>query len=376
MTAEIPFYDLGVTVRGMRAQLHAGLDEAIDGGYFIGGPLVERFEQRFAQFVGAAHCAGVGNGLDAIRLTLEGYGIGTGDEVIVPAFTYYATWLAVMQAGATPVPVDVDPGSGNLDPALIEAAVGPRTRAIVAVHLFGRAADLAPMRALADRHGIRLIEDAAQSHGAMSSAGMTGSVGDAAAFSFYPTKNLGALGDAGGITTSDAQLDAKIRSRRSYGQGSSKYDHVDTGWNSRLDPLQAIYLSMHLDRLHEWNDRRRQIATRYRAALGDRIGASLGPADVADSVWHHFVLRTERAAFRSHLLEAGIHSDAHYPYSIADLAPMRAALPGERLAGRYPVAERLGATVTSLPIGPWMTDAQVDRVADAIAATPAGLLLT
>jgi dTDP-3-amino-3,4,6-trideoxy-alpha-D-glucose transaminase len=374
VTADIPFYDLGVTARSLRAELHAGLDETLDGGYFIGGPLVERFEQQFAEFVGAAHCAGVGNGLDAIRLILEGYGISAGDEVVVPAFTYYATWLAVIQAGATPVPVDVDAASGNLDPALIEAAITPRTRAILAVHLFGRPADLAPMRELADRRGLKLIEDAAQSHGAVSSAGMTGSVGDAAAFSFYPTKNLGALGDAGGVTTSDAALDARVRSRRSYGQGTSKYDHVDTGWNSRLDPLQAVYLSLHLTKLEGWTARRRQIAGRYRAALGDRVTASLGPADVADSVWHHFVVRTDRARFQEYLLDAGVHTDAHYPYSILDVAPMRAVLAAD--PGRFPVAEELGRSVTSLPIGPWMTDAQIDRVCDALAATPPGVLLS
>ena len=375
LVTTVPFYDLGVSVRSHTAELHAALDEVINSGYFIGGAITERFENEFAEFVGASYGIGTGNGLDSIRLILEAYNIGVGDEVIVPAFTYYATWLAVLQTGATPVPVDVLPSSANLDPAAIAAAVTAKTKAIIPVHLFGQAADLKAIVAVANEHGLIVVEDAAQSHGAVSTAGMTGSVGHAAAFSFYPTKNLGALGDAGGVTTSDEAVAARIRSRRSYGQGSSKYDHVDTGWNSRLDPLQAAFLSLHLKKLPEATARRREIAGRYHEALAGRSAGVAGPVDLEGSVWHHFVLKaTDRAAVQQFLGERGVTTDAHYPYSITDIAPMRAAMRAEDLERSYPVAELMGASVVSLPMGPWMTQQQVEQVAGALAEIPDGLL--
>jgi dTDP-4-amino-4,6-dideoxygalactose transaminase len=372
---QVPFYDLGQHERTLREELHGALDAVLDSGYFIGGDMVTRFEREFAAFIGTADCVAVGNGLDAIRLILEAYGIGPGDEVVVPAFTYYATWLAVLQTGATPIPADVLRETANLDPAAAEAVITERTKAILVVHLYGRGADLAALRAIADRHGIVLIEDAAQSHGAQSSGGRTGSVGDATAFSFYPTKNLGALGDAGGVTTNEAEVAARIRSRRSYGQGASKYDHVDTGWNSRLDPLQAAFLSLHLTHLDAWNARRAEIASRYLAALGDRTGAALGAQHSVGAVWHHFVLlASDRDALRAHLAENGVSTDVHYPYSIRELAPLRAVLTPASLATEFPAAERLGRSVVSLPMGPWMTDAQVEAVASALAALPVELL--
>jgi dTDP-4-amino-4,6-dideoxygalactose transaminase len=372
---EVPFFDLGANESRLRAELHEEFDRVLDGGYFIGGPLLERFESQFAAYVGSAHCAGVGNGLDAIRLILEAYGVGSGDEVIVPAFTYYATWLGVMQTGARPVPVDVDPASANIAPSLVEAAITGRTRAILAVHLYGRPAALEALRPIADRHGLLLIEDAAQSHGATTPIGMTGAVGDAAAFSFYPTKNLGALGDAGGVTTSDADVDRRIRSRRSYGQGSSKYDHVDTGWNSRLDPMQAAFLSVHLRHLDDWTRVRRDIATRYVEALGSSSSAILGGSDISGSVWHHVVVRAaDREGFRAHLASRGVSTDVHYPYSIAEVAPVRALLTVDELARPYPAAENLARTVTSLPVGPWMSEVQVEQVADALSSVPEHLL--
>ena len=371
----VPFYDLGSHERSLRSELHAALDGVLDSGYFIGGDHVARFEDEFAAYIGVRVCVGVGNGLDAIRLILEAYGIGPGDEVVVPAFTYYATWLAVLQVGATPVPAEVARATANLDPSAAEAAITGRTKAILAVHLFGRAADLAALREIADRRGVLLIEDAAQSHGAASTGGRTGAVGDATAFSFYPTKNLGALGDAGGVTTNDEAVAARIRSRRSYGQGTSKYDHVDTGWNSRLDPLQAAFLSLHLTHLDDWNARRREIAGEYLAALGDNVGAAVG-ADASDgAVWHHFVLTAaDRPALRERLASAGVSTDVHYPYAIRDLAPMRAALDDRSLTTEFPLAERFGRSVVSLPIGPWMSDTQVGTVAAALAALPASLL--
>jgi len=376
VVADVPFFDLGANERRLRDALHAELDRVLDGGYFVGGPIVDEFEREFAAFVGSRHCIGVGNGLDAIRLILEAYGIGAGDEVIVPAFTYYASWLGVMQTGATPVPVDVDALTANLDASLVEPFITERTRAILAVHLFGRPAPLPALRELADRRGLLLIEDAAQSHGAMTSIGMTGAVGDAAAFSFYPTKNLGALGDGGGVTTSDPEVDRRIRSRRSYGQGASKYDHVDTGWNSRLDPMQAAFLSMHLRHLAEWTAMRRTIALRYIEALGPRSAALIGADDIEGSVWHHVVLRaSDRGRLQRFLLDRGVHSDAHYPYSIRDVAPMREVLTEKAQALSYPAAESLAQSVTSLPIGPWMTAEQIDRVAAALSEVPEDLLL-
>ncbi|TFC01230.1 DegT/DnrJ/EryC1/StrS family aminotransferase [Cryobacterium mannosilyticum] len=371
----VPFFDLGKLTRSQTVDLHACLDEVLDGGYFVGGPLTQRFEAEFANFVGAEHCVGTGNGLDSIRLILEAYGVGPGDEVIVPAFTFYATWLGVTQTGAIPVPVDVSPATANLDPTRIEQAITGRTKAIIAVHLYGQAADLSSIMRVAKEHGLIVVEDAAQSHGAVSNAGVTGAVGDAAAFSFYPTKNLGALGDAGCVTTSDANVAARIRSRRSYGQGMAKYDHIDTGWNSRLDPLQAAFLSYHLRSLDLWTQTRREIAGAYYEALGGRTGSVIGPLNLLDSVWHHFVVKaSNRAALQDYLALNGVASDAHYPYAVHELAPMRALLSEEGLAGVFPAAVALSQQVTSLPMGPWMSSEQIDHVAAVLREIPDRLL--
>jgi len=372
---QVPFFDLGQQVRRYSDQLHAALDDVIDSGYFVGGEITERFERQFAEFVGVNHALGTANGLDSIRLILEAYDVGPGDEVIVPAFTYYATWLGVTQTGATPVPVDVVPTTANLDPALVEAHVTDRTRVILPVHLYGQAADVAALRLIADKYKLKIVEDAAQSHGAVSTAGMTGAAGDAAAFSFYPTKNLGALGDAGGVTTNDGAVADRIRSRRSYGQGSFKYDHVDTGWNSRLDPLQAAFLSIHLSKLDGWTSRRREIAATYLGALGDRSVSVVGPSDVERSVWHHFVLKaSDRADLQDSFREAGITTDVHYPYALHQVAPMRPLMNDASRSRSFPVAETLARQVVSLPMGPWMTDEQVERVASALAEIPEALL--
>ncbi len=371
----VPFYDLGVSVRSHAAELHAALDDVLESGYFIGGAKTTEFETDFAAYVGAAHCVGTANGLDSIRLILEAYGIGPGDEVIVPAFTFYATWLGVTQVGATPVPVDVLRSSANLDPAAIAAAVTERTKAVIPVHLFGQPADMTGILAVAKQHGLLVVEDAAQAHGAMSNAGMVGTVADAAAFSFYPTKNLGALGDAGGVTTNDAAIADRIRSRGSYGKGASKYDHVDTGWNSRLDPLQAAFLSLHLRSLPEWTATRRAIAARYVEALGDRATAVVGPADTGLSVWHHFVLRARsREPLQQYLSDAGVSSDAHYPYVVTELAPVQQLMREQDRGAAFPVGKALSLQVTSLPMGPWMSESQIAQVADALRSIPAELL--
>jgi dTDP-4-amino-4,6-dideoxygalactose transaminase len=367
----VPFFDLGRTIKAESNELHEALDRVIDSGFFIGGPSVERFEQQFATYVGSKHCIGVANGLDAIRLILEAYEIGAGDEVIVPAFTYYATWLAVIQTGAILVPVDVIENTANIDPALVEEAITPKTKAIIAVHLFGQGADMLPLTELAKNHGIYLFEDAAQGHGAETTAGRVGSCSDAAAFSFYPTKNLGALGDAGAVTTDDPAIAARIVSRRSYGQGKTKYEHVDTGWNSRLDPLQAEFLSIHLAKLDLWNERRRHIATMYIKALGPEwLGSIIGPHSPKESVWHHFVIRDSRRQQLSEKLKAmGINTDVHYPYSIHSVPPLSQYITSSSVAEDQPVSRLLGEQVISMPIGPWMTDAEIDKVCNALSDT-------
>jgi dTDP-4-amino-4,6-dideoxygalactose transaminase len=372
----VPFFDLGRTIRFEAKELHEALDRVIDSGYFIGGPSVERFEQEFATYVGAKHCIGVANGLDAIRLILEAYEIGPGDEVIVPAFTYYATWLAVIQTGATLVPVDVIENTANIDPTLVEEAITSKTRAIIAVHLFGQGADMLPLVHLAQKYKILLFEDAAQGHGAETTAGRVGSCSDAAAFSFYPTKNLGALGDGGAVTTNDPAIAARIVSRRSYGQGKTKYEHVDTGWNSRLDPLQAEFLSLHLTKLDSWNEKRRQIAALYMEAVGEeRLSSVIGTHSPRESVWHHFVIRSsDRNRLRDHLLKKGIATDIHYPYSIREIVPLSGHM-SSKINNKFEASTLLGRQVISLPIGPWLEDNQLDRVIAAISKIPANLLI-
>jgi dTDP-4-amino-4,6-dideoxygalactose transaminase len=347
-------------------ELHSALDAVIDGGYFVGGAPVVDFERSFADYLGVRECVGVGNGLDGIRLALEALGIGPGDEVIVPGFTFYATWLAVTQVGAVPIPVDVELETAGMDVSLVEEAITPRTRAVLVVHLYGIPAPLRALRRLADDAQIALIEDAAQSHGAVSDAGVTGTVGDMASFSFYPTKNLGAFGDGGAVTTGSAELAAIVRRRRSYGQGSSKYEHVDTGWNSRLDTLQAAFLSGGLQRLDSENVRRREIASVYLAALGTFSHRVVGHARAKESVWHHFVLRAaDRDSVRAYFSSLGIATDVHYPYAFADLRPM-----SRYSHGSLAFSERLAREVTSFPISPWLDDAAVARVADAFASIP------
>lgn len=371
----VPFFDLGALVARSLDEVEVAIGRVLRSGQFIGGPTVEQFESEFADYLGVRHCIGVANGLDALRLALEANKIGPGDEVIVPAFTFYATLLSVMQTGAIPVSVDVLRDSANIDPLAIEAAITERTRAIVVVHLYGQSADMGTILGIARKHSLSIFEDTAQSHGAASDVGLAGTVGLAGAFSFYPTKNLGALGDAGAVTTSDDGVAAIVRSRRSYGQGATKYDHVDSGWNSRLDPIQAAVLSVHLTHLDEWNTRRRSIASAYLNALGERASAVVGPQDASRSVWHHFVLRAkDRAGLQEHLAFCGVATDVHYPYAAYDLEPVKMHIATSGSVVPHPVADSLSREVTSFPIGPWMTDAQVEAVADALSRVPDELL--
>jgi dTDP-4-amino-4,6-dideoxygalactose transaminase len=340
------------------------------GGQYILGPEVQAFEEEFAAYCGVAHCVSVGNGLDALHIALRAHGIGPGDEVVVPAHTFIATWLAVQMAGATPVPVDVDGATRNINAAAVSGALTPRTRAIVPVHLYGLPADMAPLRALAKDRGILVIEDAAQAHGARDHGQRAGSLGDAAAWSFYPGKNLGAFGDGGAITTNDEAIAREARSLRSYG-GTVKYVHDTFGLNSRLDPLQAAFLRAKLGRLDEWNQRRQIVAALYAEQLRDIPGLTLPvvPSDV-DAIWHLFVVEHRgRDAFKNALANLGISTLIHYPI------PPHLSLAYKALGwsvGSFPVAEQLAATVLSLPMGPHLTRSQTASVVNAVHETSVG----
>jgi dTDP-3-amino-3,4,6-trideoxy-alpha-D-glucose transaminase len=357
----IPFLDLQAITAEVADELHAATRRVIDGGWFILGPELEAFEAAWARRCGARHCVGVGSGLDALVLALWAAGIGAGDEVIVPAHTFVATWLAVTRAGGTPVGADVDPATGLLDPVAVAAAVTPRTRAILPVHLYGQAADLDALRRVADRHALVLVDDAAQAHGATYRGRPVGALADATAWSFYPGKNLGALGDGGAVTTDDPSLAERLRMLRNYGS-REKYVHELAGTNSRLDELQAAVLSVKLAHLAEHNRRRTAVAERYLDRLAP-LGLPLTDARRGAHAWHLFVVRhPERDALQAHLAARGIQTLVHYP-----IPPHRQAAYDEP-AGRFPHAEALAAQVLSLPIGPHLTPADADVVCDAIEA--------
>ncbi len=360
----IPFLDLRPAYEELRGELDAAYRRVMESGWYVLDREVEGFEQEFAAYCGARHCIGVGNGLDALHLILRGWGIHEGDEVIVPAMTAIATWLAVTYSGATPVPVDCDPRTQNLDAARLRDAVGPRTRAIIAVHLFGQPADLDPMLELGRRHGLKVIEDAAQAHGAGYKGRRAGSLGDAAGFSFYPTKNLGALGDAGAVVTNDGDLAEQVRIIRNYG-AKEKYYEVMKGFNSRLDTLQAAFLRVKLRHLDAWNDRRRVLARRYLRALAGIPDLALPQVpEWADPVWHLFVVRhARRDALRERLRAEGVGTLLHYP-----VPPHLSQAYGDRgwKTGAFPAAEAFSKTCLSLPLSPHVTDAQAEHVISAI----------
>jgi dTDP-4-amino-4,6-dideoxygalactose transaminase len=365
----VPFLDVAASYAELADELDAAYRRVVASGTFILGQELEAFEREFAAYCGAAHCVGVANGLEALYVTALAMDIGPGDEVIVPAHTFIATWLAVSQTGARPIPVDVDPATFNIDCDRIRAAITTRTRAILPVHLYGQTADMDRVRSLAEDFGLLVIEDAAQAHGASCKQVRAGVLGNAAAFSFYPAKNLGAFGDGGAVVTNDAALDARIRRLRDYGS-EGKYDHPERGINSRLDPLQAAFLRVKLRRLEEWNDRRRQIAGRYRKELADipELGLPQVPA-WADPCWHLFVVtHPDRDGLRRRLTELGIETGIHYP-----AAPHQSgAYAADSQHAEMPVTEQLARTVLSLPIGPHLTDRQADRVIQAVAAATAG----
>jgi dTDP-4-amino-4,6-dideoxygalactose transaminase len=337
------------------------LDEAhrrvMESGWYILGEEVEAFEEEFAAYCGIRYCIGVGNGLEALHLILRAYGIGPGDEVIVPANTYIATWLAVSFAGGRPVPVEPYPRTYNLDPNRIEAAITPHTRAILPVHLYGQPADMDPIIEVARRHGLKVIEDAAQAHGAYYKGRRAGAMGDAAGFSFYPGKNLGAFGDAGAVTTNDAALADRIRVLRNYGS-RVKYLNEVKGFNSRLDPVQAAFLRVKLSRLDTWNARRRLAAGTYLDALKEVPDLTMPTiGEGTDPCWHLFVIRhPRRDDLQRHLHQAGIGTLIHYPVP-PHLSGAYAE--GGWKPNDFPITESLANTVVSIPMGPHLNhDAQ------------------
>lgn len=361
----VPFLDLRASYLEVQAELDDAALRVLGSGQYIGGAEVEAFEAEFAEYLGVAHCVAVANGLEALQLGLLAAGVHAGAEVIVPAHTFVATWLAVTHCGAVPVPVDVDPMTCNLDPSAIEAAITHRTRAVVPVHLYGVPADLDAIAAVCAAHDVAMVEDAAQAHGALYRGRRIGGHGVAVCWSFYPGKNLGAFGDGGAITTDDPDVAARLRLLRNYGS-PVRYVHEEAGFNSRLDPIQAAFLRVKLSRLDSWNLRRQRIARRYLQELpSSAVGLPSVPSS-AEPVWHLFCIRhPARDRFRQALEAMGIETLIHYP-----IPPhLQRAYAGMGLQrGSYPVAERIAETVLSLPIGPAMTDAQVDAVVAAVAA--------
>jgi dTDP-4-amino-4,6-dideoxygalactose transaminase len=360
----IPVTDLSRAHAEIRAQLDAAYRRVLDRNWFILGPEVEAFEQEFAKACGTRFAVGCASGTDAIALALRAVGVGPGDEVIMPAMTATPTAGGIVAAGATPVFADVDPHTRTLDPASVEAAITPRTRALLPVHLYGRPADMDALGKIATRHNLLLVEDAAQAHGARWKGRPAGSLGAAGCFSFYPTKNLGALGDGGAVTTDDPALAERLRRLRNHGQ-STRYRHEEHSVNSRLDELQAALLAAKLPHLDRWNGERRAQAERYRSLLAE-APVRLPPADdEAESCWHLFVVESDgRDALRERLKAAGIGTDVHYPMSV-HLQPAYAAY--GHGTGSLPVSERLAQTALTLPLFPGLTAEEQDRVACAIA---------
>ena len=366
----IPFLDLGAAYRELQTGIDAAVARTLASGHYIGGPEVEAFEDEFASYCGATHAIGVANGLDALHLALRSMEVGPGDEVIVPSNTYIATWLAASQCGATPVPVEPDARTFNIDPARIEAAITPRTKVILPVHLYGQPADMDAILAIARKHGLRVLEDGAQAHGARYKGQRLGAHGDAVAWSFYPGKNLGAMGDGGAVTTNDPQIADRIRVLRNYGS-RVKYVNEVQGYNSRLDPLQAAILRVKLAHLDAWNARRRGIAARYQQGLAD-CGLTLPHVpDWAVPVWHLYVVQhPQRDALHKALADVGVGTLIHYP-----IPPhlQQAYAHSGWAQGAFPLAERMADQVLSLPMGPHMEADKVAAVIDAArksAATP------
>lgn len=363
---KVPFLDFRPMHDPLREEMDAALTRVCHSDYYIRGHECEAFERAFADYIGVKYCVGVGNGLDAIQLILRAWGIGAGDEVIVPSNTYIATALAVSYTGATPVFVEPVLETAEIDPARIEAAITPKTKAVVVVHLQGRPCDMDPIREVAKKHGLHLMEDCAQAHGAKYKGVRTGALSEAGAFSFYPGKNLGALGDAGAVVTDDRELAERVRHIANYGS-DVKYHHYIKGMNSRLDEMQAAILALKLPHLDTWNADRVRIAEQYRALItAPEVAQPLAPDDIFAPVYHVYGIRVgggRRDALRDHLAAHGIETILHYP------TPMHLQGAYEELhipKGALPLAEEFSATEISIPIYYGMTEEQVRFVADTI----------
>ncbi|MGC4078229.1 MAG: DegT/DnrJ/EryC1/StrS family aminotransferase [Rubrivivax sp.] len=360
----IPFLDLKSINLAQAAELRAAFDRVLDSGWYILGREVREFEEAYARYCGVSDCVGIGNGLDALVLALRAMDVGPGDEVIVPANTYIATWLAVTHVGARPVPVEPLAGTYNMDPSRIAAAIGKRTKVVLPVHLYGQPADMAPIVEIAHRHGIKVLEDGAQAHGARYRGERIGGHGDAVAWSFYPGKNLGALGDAGAVTTNDPALAERLRVLRNYGS-RVKYHNEVVGYNSRLDELQAALLGVKLLDLDAQNERRRVIAAQYLEGLAGTPGLVLPtvPAQI-EPVWHVFVVRhAGRDELAKRLAQEGVGTMIHYPVP-PHLQPAYADC--GYAAGSLPITEAIHREVLSLPMGPTQSDDETRAVIRAV----------
>lgn len=359
----IPFLDLKATYTELQPELDAAIKRVLDSGWYILGGEVEAFEQEYASYCESKHCVSVANGLDALHLALLALGVGAGDEVIVPSNTYIATWLAVNQCGATPIPVEPDAVTYNIDPARIETVITSRTKVILPVHLYGQPCDMDPILAIARKHGLKVLEDGAQAHGAKYKGKRLGAHGDVVAWSFYPGKNLGAFGDGGAITTDDAELADRIRVLRNYGS-RVKYVNEVRGFNSRLDPIHAAAMRVKLKVLDTWNSRRAVIASRYKKEMSG-LGLTLPfVPDWAEPAWHLFVIQhPQRDALQKALSELGIGTLIHYP-----IPPhlQQAYAEASYVEGEFPIAEQIANQCLSLPIGPHLGAQQAVNVVSAV----------
>lgn len=363
----IPFLDLKAPYLELKEELDAVYQRVMDSGWYILGREVETFEQEFANYCGTQYSIGVGNGLEALHLILRAMEIGEGDEVIVPANTYIATWLAASYAGATPIPVEPDPNTYNIDPDRIEIAITAKTKAIIAVHLYGQPADMDTIDLIAKKHGLKVIEDAAQAHGARYKGRRVGSLSDAAGFSFYPGKNLGAFGDGGAITTNNERLADKIRLLRNYGS-RIKYQNEVKGFNSRLDELQAAFLRVKLRKLDEWNERRKQLAQSYLTQLAEVVDLKLPYVpEWADPVWHLFVVaHPHRDRLKTYLDSVEIGNLIHYPIP-PHLAGAYLAKEVSHIAN-YPLSASISDRIISIPMGPHLHQAELQNIIEKIRA--------
>lgn len=360
----IKFLDLFAMNDVYRSEIDGAIKRVLDSGWYLLGKECEAFERNFATYCGVKHCIGVANGLDALNLIIKAYGFGPGDEIIVPANTYIASILAISQNGAVPVLVEPDIHTYNIDARLIEEKITPKTKAILVVHLYGRAVEMDPVWALAEKHNLKVIEDSAQGHGAVYQGRRTGNLGDASGFSFYPGKNLGCLGDGGAVTTNDDELSNRIRALRNYGS-HKKYCNLYKGTNSRLDEIQAAVLDVKLRGLDSDNHRRREVAERYCDGISNSgivlpVASDMKPPFGLENVWHVFPVRCqERDRLQQYLTDNGVQTLIHYP-----TPPHKQEAYKEWNGLSYPVTEEIHRTILSLPISPILSDTEIDTVVE------------